>query len=71
MRAAEEYGMPMLILRPTIVESAMREPEPCVIRPPIALDSVETTTHWGNLLCMVGCYVCQLRHGPRLCKLGV
>ena len=28
VRAAEEYGIPMLILRPTIVESAMREPEP-------------------------------------------
>ena len=28
VRAAEEFGMPMLILRPTIVESAMREPEP-------------------------------------------
>ena len=30
VRAAEEHGMPMLILRPTIVESAMREPAPCV-----------------------------------------
>ena len=33
VRAAEEFGMPMLILRPTIVESAIREPAPCVSRP--------------------------------------
>ena len=31
VRAAEEHGMPMLILRPTIVESAMREPAPCAL----------------------------------------
>ena len=34
VRAAEEYGIPMLILRPTIVESAMAEPAPCA-SPPI------------------------------------
>ena len=28
VRAAKEYGIPVLILRPSIVESAMREPEP-------------------------------------------
>jgi len=33
VRAAKEQKMPMLILRPTIVESAMREPAPCVPLP--------------------------------------
>ena len=36
VRAAEQHGSPMLILRPTIVESAMREPSPCAPASPRA-----------------------------------
>ena len=60
VRAAEQHGLPMLILRPTIVESAMREPAPCVSRSPGVLT---VRTEYAD----VSPHSARLRHHVQCC----
>ena len=52
VRASEQHGLPMLILRPTIVESAMREPAPCVLDPRVFLTHDRAEPRYFCLACV-------------------